>query len=114
MSCTAQIYTRAIEYDLVVSEDNALGKFHKMIAFIVANEKNNFSSPLVRETSLLALCRYMSVSSILCEMYLPLLFTNLEKEKSETNRTTIMIAVGDLAFRFPNSLEPWIAHMYSR
>jgi condensin complex subunit 1 len=85
-----------------------------MIAFIVANEKGNFSSPLLRESALLALCRYMSVSSIMCEMYLPLLFTNLEKEESESNRTTVMIALGDLAFRFPNSLEPWIARMYSR
>ena len=29
-------------------------------------------------------------------------------------RTTIMIALGDLAFRFPNSVEPWTNRMYSR
>lgn len=80
--------------------DNLLGKFHPIVAFIVANQKLSFSSPLLRETSLLALCRYMSVSSILCEQYLPLLFTVLEKEVSEACRTTIMIALGDLAFRY--------------
>jgi len=56
----------------------------------------------------------MSVSSILCESYLPLLFTVLNQEQSPVIRTTIMIALGDLAFRFPNSLEPWTAHMYSK
>ena len=94
--------------------DNILGKFHPLIAFVVANEKASFSNPLLRESAVLALCRYMSVSSILCESYLPLLFTVLNQEQSPAIRTTIMIALGDLAFRFPNSLEPWTAHMYAK
>ena len=85
-----------------------------MIGFIVANEKGNFSDPVVRENALLALCRYMTVSSHMCDKYLSLLFTALEHETNESNKTTIMIALGDLAFRFPNSLEPWIGYMYSR
>lgn len=27
-------------------------------------------------------------------------------------RSNLVIAVGDLAFRFPNLLEPWTPHMY--
>jgi hypothetical protein len=27
-------------------------------------------------------------------------------------RSNLVIAVGDLAFRFPNKLEPWTEHMY--
>ena len=27
-------------------------------------------------------------------------------------RSNLVIAIGDLAFRFPNQLEPWTAHMY--
>ncbi len=103
-----------VEYELVVSDQNLLGKFHPMIAFIVANDRGSFSSALVRETALLALCRYMAVSSVLCEKYLPLLFTCLEREQSEANRTTVVIAMGDLAFRFPNNFEPWISYMYAR
>ena len=41
------------------------------------------------------------------EQYLPLLFTALEREGCAANRTTVLIALGDLAFRFPNALEPW-------
>lgn len=100
--------------------DNILGKFHPVIAFIVANEKGGkqgvgpFSDPMLRENSILALCRYMCVSNGLCELYLPLLFTALDRESVPSTRTTIMIALADLSFRFPNALEPWINRMYGR
>jgi condensin complex subunit 1 len=110
-----QTFNRVIEVDLVFNEENILGKFHQLIAYIVANEKGQFSDPVVRENALLALCRYMTVSSRLCEMYLNLLFTCLESPGiGERDKTTIAIALGDLAFRFPNSLEPWIGYMYAR
>jgi hypothetical protein len=60
---------------------------------IQANEKGSFPDPIVRETALLALCRYMSVSNGLCELYLPLLFTAVEKETNASTRTTVIIAL---------------------
>jgi non-SMC mitotic condensation complex subunit 1 len=124
-----RIVNHVIEKEIVFN--NLLGKFHPFIAFIVANEnqKSNksvavgsqkdgsdgpFSAPIIRETSLLALSRYMCVSNALCEMYLPLLFTVLEREPEAVNRTTIMIALADLAFRFPNAVEPWVNRMFAR
>jgi len=107
-----RIFTRVTEYDLVF--DNLLGKFHPVIAFIVANDKGNYSNLLLRETAIFALSRYMTVSSRLCETYLSLLFTVLVKEQSDAIKTSIVIALGDLAFRFPNALEPWTGHMYAR
>lgn len=103
-----------LEMELVCNEDNILGRFHALTAYIVADATKLYSKPLLRETAILTLCRYMSVSSLLCEKYLPLFFTVLEREKSEAIRTSMIIAAGDLCFRFPNSLEPWTAHMYSR
>jgi hypothetical protein len=76
--------------------ENILGKFHPLIGYVVANETGLFTDPIIRETALLALCRYMSVSSKLCELYLPLLFTALEKETNPVNRTTVMVALGKL------------------
>jgi hypothetical protein len=92
-----RVFNHIVERQLVF--ENTLGKFHPLIAYMVADEKGSFSDPLVRETGLLALCRYMSVSNSLCELYLPLLFTALEREGVSANRTTVMIALGDLAFR---------------
>lgn len=103
-----------MEYELVHSQENVLGMFLPFIAYIVANEKHHFSHSLIRQTSILTLCRYMSVSSVICESYLPLLFTMLENEGSEAIRTSIVIAMGDLCFRFPNTLEPWICYLYQR
>ncbi len=100
-----------------IAVQNILGTFHPLIAYIVANASkagSGFDHPLIRDTSILALARYMSISSIICEKYLPLLFTVLERDASEIVRTTIIIALGDLSFRFPNAVEPWTSRMYDR
>jgi hypothetical protein len=73
----------------------------------------------VRECAILALCKYMCVSSSFCEKNLQLLFSLLSSRRREDHfegshrlRANIIIAVGDLAFRFPNLLEPWTKHIY--
>jgi condensin complex subunit 1 len=109
-----RVFNTVVEVELVANSDNLLGTFHPFIAYVVANSGNEYSNPLVREAAVLALCRYMSVSSVLCEEYLPLLFTVLERETNEAIRTSIVIATGDLSFRFPNAVEPWTARMYDR
>ena len=101
-----------VEREVVVR--NMLGKFLPLILFIVANERKHFSHALVRETSILTLCRFMATSSVVCEQSLPLLFTVLESEGSEKNRTSIVITLGDLAFRFPNLVEPWTDRIYAK
>lgn len=45
---------------------------------------------------------------------LQLLFTIVENAPSESVRSNCTIALGDLAVRFPNLLEPWTENMYAR
>lgn len=45
---------------------------------------------------------------------LSLLFTLLEKSEDSAIRSNIVIAVGDMALRFPNLVEPWTANIYAR
>lgn len=52
--------------------------------------------------------------SLLSESNLQLLFTVVENAPSETVRSNCTIALGDLAVRFPNLLEPWTENMYAR
>jgi condensin complex subunit 1 len=111
-SLREQVLNQIIEQELVMR--NLLGKFLPLLSYLVANEQQQYSHPLLRETAVLALCRYMCTSSAVCESLLPLLFTVLERESAVSVRTTVMIALGDLAFRFPNSIEPWTHRMYSR
>lgn len=93
---------------------NLLGTFGPILARIVANEGGVYSHPLLCESSVLALCKYMCISGEVCERYLDLLFTVLRNSPRVTVRTTIVVALGDLAFRFPNAIEPWNAELYRR
>ncbi|KAK3288217.1 hypothetical protein CYMTET_4301, partial [Cymbomonas tetramitiformis] len=55
-----------------------------------------------------------AVNGPFCEKNLRLLFTLLRNAHAwePTVRSNIIIAVGDLAFRFPNAVEPWTEHIY--
>ena len=63
-------------------------------------------------SAVLCLCKYMTASSACCASHLPLLFTLLRDSQSAAVRCNIMIALGDLSYRFPNLLEPWSARMF--
>jgi hypothetical protein len=55
-----------------------------------------------------------AVSSDFCEKQLPLLFTILSRAHNPRIRALTVIALGDLAFRFPNMVEPYTSHLYAR
>ncbi|CAN0300996.1 unnamed protein product, partial [Ectocarpus sp. 4 AP-2014] len=81
---------------------------------LVADEGGCFGHPLLRESSVLAMSKFMCISEAFCERNLSLLFTTLERSKDTAVRANIIVALGDLAFRFPNALEPWNPHIYNR
>ena len=64
--------------------------------------------------SSLTLAKLMLMSSTFCEENLQLLFTLMEKSEEPVVRANLIVAAGDLSFRFPNTLEPWTPNMYSR
>jgi condensin complex subunit 1 len=57
----------------------------------------------------------MCISKSFCEKHLPLLFSVLAKAPNDDQdlRANIVIALGDLAFRFPNEVEPYTPKMYA-
>ena len=67
---------------------------------------------LLRGAALAALSRLMAVDAGFCEAHLALLFTRLRDEPDAGARSALMVALGDLAFRFPNAVEPWTEHLY--
>ncbi|KAH8506672.1 hypothetical protein H0E87_013467 [Populus deltoides] len=70
--------------------------------------------PELQASGMLALCRFMIIDPDFCDANLQLLFTVVESAPSETVRSNCTIALGDLAVRFPNLLEPWTENMYAR
>ncbi|XP_078446806.1 binding protein isoform X2 [Wolffia australiana] len=70
--------------------------------------------PELQASAMLALCRLMIIDAQFCEKNLQLLFTVIDGSPSETVRSNCTLALGDLAARFPNILEPWTENMYAR
>jgi condensin complex subunit 1 len=97
-----------------IVQKNLLGVFGPLLVRVAANEGNVFSEPTLRESAVLAFCKICCISSQWCEKNLQLLFTILSEAPEPRIRANVIIAMGDLAFRFPNLIEPWTSHLYSR
>jgi condensin complex subunit 1 len=106
----------------ILGERNTIGMYAGLItslcglAYRQAGEQPVAASldEHVRESAVLALCKLMCVGAEYCEPNLQLLFTILNKDTSPRVRANIIIALGDLSFRFPNMLEPWCPHFFAR
>lgn len=94
--------------------DNLLGRFSGLIVAVCKNEQGQFSDPILRSAAVVALCKYMCVSSRFCDEHLRLLFTLLERAPEAWVRSDIVIALGDLASRFPNQVGAWTPKIYAR
>lgn len=94
---------------------NLISMFSPLLIRAVGNEGGKFNSEILMQASTLALCKFMCVSGSFCEKHLPLLFGALANAPSEdtTMRANTVIALGDLAFRFPNEVEPYTPRMYA-
>jgi condensin complex subunit 1 len=86
-----------------------------MLLRVVANEEGTYSSPVLMQSATLALCKCMCISKSFCEKHLTLLFAVLAKAPNDDQdlRANIVIALGDLAFRFPNEVEPYTPKIYA-
>ncbi|CAM9116490.1 unnamed protein product [Phaeothamnion confervicola] len=105
-------FGEVIEHEIVGR--NLLGALGPLVARLVADERGVYGHPLLRESAVLALCKFMSVSGAFCERHLDLLFATLERAPEPAVRANIVVALGDLAFRFPNAVEPYNPRMYGR
>ncbi len=103
-----------------ISEKEIVGKglidlYTSILIQIIANESGQYSSEILKQSSVLALCKFMCISKSFCEKHLPLLFLTLANapKRDITLRANTVIALGDLAFRFPNEVEPYTSRIYA-
>mmetsp|Transcript_1590 Transcript_1590/g.3412 ORF Transcript_1590/g.3412 Transcript_1590/m.3412 type:complete len:1390 (+) Transcript_1590:152-4321(+) len=103
-----------------ISENEIVGRgmislFTPMLLRVVANEEGTYSSPVLMQSATLALCKCMCIAKSFCEKHLTLLFSVLVNAPNDDQvlRANIVIAVGDLAFRFPNEVEPYTPKIYA-
>ncbi len=62
----------------------------------------------IAQSALMSLCKMMAISNEFAVLHCPLLFTVLGSASvGASMRSCIVIALGDLCFRFPNTVEPY-------
>ncbi|KAH3732689.1 condensin-2 complex subunit D3 [Pelomyxa schiedti] len=92
---------------------NLLGEFASLIVTVCRNATGQFGNSLLRESAVLALCKYMCVSSEFCAEHIHLLVSILASPSEPASvRSNVIITIGDLCFRFPNVVEPYTDHIY--
>ncbi|KAB0791130.1 hypothetical protein PPYR_02930 [Photinus pyralis] len=96
-----------------VSKTSGLGKLAPIIVR-VCQQSDVYDDERVQGTAIIALLRYMAVSSKFCQQHMQLVFTILERTKYPIVKSNIMIHCSDLLERFPNIVEPWTPRMYER
>ena len=109
-----------VEKDILGGEMNQLAVLAPLAAKVVEKglqlQESTLSSSdreLLRAATL-ALAKYSCVSRKFCEAHLALLVTTLVSGNVDVAaRVNVAVALGDLAARQPNSVEPWTDHVYS-
>ncbi|KAL6841826.1 hypothetical protein ACP4OV_028338 [Aristida adscensionis] len=96
------------------SEKNLIGHCGPFLSKLCGNLTALQKFPELQASAMLALCRLMIIDAEFCEANLQILFTVAESAPSEIVRSNCTIALGDLAVRFPNLLEPWTEYIYAR
>ncbi|KAG2638851.1 hypothetical protein PVAP13_2NG620100 [Panicum virgatum] len=96
------------------SEKNLIGHCGPFLMKLCRNLTFLQKFPELQASAMLSLCRLMIIDAEFCEANLQILFTVAESAPSEIVRSNCTIALGDLAVRFPNLLEPWTEYIYAR
>ena len=78
----------------------------------ILKEPKQYDDETLQLSCALALCKIMLLSQSICNQYVQLLFTLVEKSPNPMVRSQLIIGIGDLVYRFPNALEPWTSHLY--
>ncbi|KAG7674430.1 hypothetical protein Ndes2437B_g00695 [Nannochloris sp. 'desiccata'] len=97
----------------ILAAQNLLGPYAALVSAVCRQRSLLSGDATLRASALLALSKLMVVDPRMCEENLQLMFTLLAARSVEPAlRSNLTIALGDLALRFPNLLEPWTEHMY--
>ena len=112
-----QMLNNITEHKLINEEEGVIGKFVKPILSVVqaardryigngTNTNINYSPEtcILERSAVLALCKFMCVSSEICKDNLSLIFEILDSRIDYGVKANIIISMGDLFNRFPNDL----------
>lgn len=94
-----------------VAKNSLIAMFAPMLVFVL-RDPGTFADDSLQLACACTLVRIMMLSKRLCEEHIQLLFTLMEKSSNTAVRSQLIVGIGDLVYRFPNSLERWTNHLY--
>lgn len=94
------------ENELVTSASCILHHFLPILAEILQHPAK-YPDEYIQRAAVLALMRFMTVSSKLCADKIAFLMNILSKSKNASMKCNIIIGLADLTSRYPNTIEPW-------
>ncbi|XP_067004533.2 condensin complex subunit 1 isoform X2 [Anabrus simplex] len=97
----------------LVTGDTLLGVLSPVVVSI-CSDMETFKDPMLQRSAFLSLSKMMMVSSVFCSDHMQLFVTALSSSNDEMIRAHSLVAMADIAFRFPNVVEPWTSYMYGR
>ncbi|XP_014254286.1 condensin complex subunit 1 [Cimex lectularius] len=98
--------------------DSSTLEFH--LKELVVKICKNFNSDTVKisidllSSATVALAKLMMVSQNFCKQHIQLFITMMTKSKHNAVRQILVLGFGDILMRYPNVVEPWSQHIYSR
>ncbi|KAJ9103245.1 hypothetical protein QFC21_002668 [Naganishia friedmannii] len=92
------------EKELLYGEDSLLAVYGPLVAHI-AEPRNPYKSPILRQAATLTLSKLMCVSAQFCEDQLSLLLRILKSSRDPVIRSNIVIALGDIAVSFGSIID---------
>lgn len=99
------------ENELIGSADGILNHLVPILIEILSHPAK-FSDDYVQRAAILALMRFMAVSGNLCTDRIAFLMNILRKTTNASMKCNIIIGLGDLTARYPNTIEPWNSNFY--
>lgn len=100
-----------IEQKVVAGLNSYIAQMIPGLIFIL-KESRRYPDDSLQLACSMTLVRIMMLSPRVCTENIQLLFTLMEKSPNPAIRSELIIGIGDLVYRFPNSLEPWTNHLY--
>ena len=92
---------------------NLMGMFAPLVVHVVTTPALMAADPSLRSSAMLCLAKMMAIDGDFCEAHMATLCNTMQNSKEESVRSNCIVAIGDLAMRFPNVLEPWTSRVYA-
>ncbi|EME27605.1 Condensin complex subunit 1 [Galdieria sulphuraria] len=93
----------------IISKQGVVGKLASLAVGVIL-QKHFY--PMIKACAISYITKLMCVDESFCEQHLKVVFTVLASEEPASIRADIIIALCDLAVRYPNLIEPWSSQIF--